>query len=274
MVWKRIDFPLFHENVLCDLVSCGAVPKWHFLHHQGQLESPQIKAVSELKYARLHGENGSKAYPAQNGITLVCERDNNSIYRYHYRWFKIDRIWIDRVRSIFPRFSCDLAQSYLWSAGRCIILQCHFCPADGPVENCPSRRRSTTAGLINWNDGRFVWQKFQHLELKVAYWLRVSRPRWKSMTCLQQDLVQTFRRSELESGLSLSPSDVLSRCTCSWTVAQWRHVHVACQNTLLLPSTPNRLFLNHTVWKFRWGGSQNSSHVYMQTMVCRWGAQY
>ena len=32
MVWKRIDFPLFHENVLCDLlvVSCGAVPKWHF----------------------------------------------------------------------------------------------------------------------------------------------------------------------------------------------------------------------------------------------------
>ena len=22
MVWKRIDFPLFHENVFCDLVSC------------------------------------------------------------------------------------------------------------------------------------------------------------------------------------------------------------------------------------------------------------
>ena len=38
MVWERIDFALFHENVLCDLVSCrclagsscGAVRKWHF----------------------------------------------------------------------------------------------------------------------------------------------------------------------------------------------------------------------------------------------------
>ena len=47
---ERIDFPLFHENVLCDLVSCrclaGLCPMT-FLHHQGQLESPKMFNVGQ-----------------------------------------------------------------------------------------------------------------------------------------------------------------------------------------------------------------------------------